>query len=46
MKLTQRTNKILFFLGLSLPLIALMAMSWLALGRDLGIPLLERFAVA
>jgi len=29
MKLTQRTNKILFFLGLSLPLIALLTMSWL-----------------
>ena len=29
MKLTQRTNTILFFLGLSLPLLALLTMSWL-----------------
>ncbi len=29
MKPTQRTNKVLFFLGLSLPLLALVMMSWL-----------------
>jgi hypothetical protein len=29
MKFTHRTNKILFFCGLSLPLIALVMMSWL-----------------
>ncbi len=29
MKPTQRTNKVLFFLGLSLPLLALVLMSWL-----------------
>jgi CHASE3 domain sensor protein len=30
MKPTQRTNKVLFYLGLSLPLLALVMMSWLA----------------
>ena len=29
MKFMQRANKVLFFVGLSLPLIALVMMSWL-----------------
>ena len=37
MKPTYRINKVLFFLGLSLPLLALVVMGWLAHQNDRAI---------